>query len=79
MADKIDMAKILAIVDDTSKVEPMQVLDGLSDNWRTVDTVAMTVTPSTEPTVSKLDHPGYALVEIGVIVVIFLSTFFYIK
>ncbi len=79
MPDKFDISKVLAIVDDTSKVDPMNVLDGLSDNWKSTDTVAMTTSVKPEPVISKLDHPGFALVEIGVIAVIFLSSFFYTK
>ena len=80
MADKIDDAyKALAVMDDTTKVDPMKVLDGLSNNW-TTDTVAQVVQPTKEPTVSKLDHPAFALVEVGTILLLyFVASFSFSK
>jgi hypothetical protein len=81
MPDKTaDVYKALAVMDDTTKVDPMKVLDGLSDNWRTTDTVAQTVQPTKEPFISNPDHPAYALLEVGVVIALFfLSSFSFSK
>ena len=77
MADNIDeVYKALDVWDDTAKVDPMKVLDGLSDNWRMKDTVAQTVHPKKEPTITKYDHPAYALLEVGTVLVLFFLASF---
>ena len=77
MADNTaDVYKALAVMDDTTKVDPMNVLDGLSDNWRTSDTVAMTVQSKNEQVITKFDNPLYALTEVGTILIIFFIASF---
>jgi hypothetical protein len=66
-----EIYKALAVMDDTTKQDPMKVLDGLSNNFTEVptDTVAY----------SKYDKPQYAAVEVGVAIALLLSLFFFNK
>lgn len=66
-----EIYKALAVMDDTTKQDPMKIIDGLSNNFIEVpvDTVSY----------YKYDKPQYAALEVGVVVAVLLSIIFFNK
>jgi hypothetical protein len=63
-----EVYKALAVMDDTTKQDPMKTLDGLSNNFTEV--------PKDTANYTNYDKPQFAAVEVGVLAVFFIAIFF---
>lgn len=68
-----DAYKALAIVDDTTKQDPMKTIEGFSSNFSKTSKDSLVVH---ESNITKYDKPVYASAEVGILLVTLLALFF---